>query len=120
PLVALSYAPVTRYRVKIDHAATASQGVAALAAQGCRRIGLWIPAGVGIGVAAGQTTFQELNAFQDALAAATLHYDAGLVFGLDRLTAGVPAEPPQTNQQQGINAALQVFAVESRKKSPDG
>jgi DNA-binding LacI/PurR family transcriptional regulator len=109
PLVALSYIPGAAHRVRIDHAAIATQGVAALAAQGCRRIALWIPVGVGIGRSGDSPSFPELESFKSALRSHELPYDASLVWRLDELTDVVERPPRQTNQQQGLNAARAVF-----------
>ena len=120
PLVALSYAPVAPYRVMINHAQIATLGVEALADQGCERIGLWIPAGVGIGPTPGGTDFEELAAFRAALACRGLEYSPELVANLSDLTSGVPSVPPQTNQLQGFEAVHATFGPAGSDNPPDG
>lgn len=118
PLVALAYTPIARHRVQIDHAAIVTLGVETLAAQGCKRIALWIPVGVGIGRARGKKSFVELDAFRAALKKAGVEFSPELVFNLDELTDAVPPQPRETNQQQGLKAAREVFADKTNR--PDG
>lgn len=119
PLVALSYAPVAPFRVRIDHAQTAYLGARELAGRGCKRIALWIPAGVGIGPAQAGESFEELDAFRRALDEGGVAYDAELVFELENLSAGVPEAPVQSNREQGQNAAQTIFGA-PRENWPDG
>lgn len=119
PLVALSYAPVAPYRVRIDHAQTAYLGARELARRGCKRIALWIPAGVGIGPAQPDADFEELAAFRRALDESGVAYEGDLVFNLDQLGAQVPDMPVQSNREQGQNAAHAVFGG-ARDSWPDG
>ena len=119
PLVALAYTPIAPWRVKIDWPQLARLGVENLAAQGCRKIGLWIPIGTGLGRARGEKSFAELDAFRDALKAAKLPYDAKLVWQLQNLTDEVRAEPGVTNQEQGYRAAFETFG-EDKNNAPDG
>lgn len=118
PLVALSYAPVAPYRVRIHHAQTAYLGAKELARRGCKRIALWIPVGVGIGPEPGQSSFEELDSFRKALKEQGLTYDPKLVWQLNQLSAGVPAAPFETNFEQGSAAAREVFG--SGSSAPDG
>ena len=118
PVVALSYAPVVPHRVKIDHSATARLGVEALAAQGCKKIALWIPGGVGIGRKDGENSFEELHAFQTALKTAKLEFDADLVFENENLNADL-AKEWASNREQGQNAAQATFGGDA-KNWPDG
>ncbi|HEX8236253.1 MAG TPA: LacI family DNA-binding transcriptional regulator [Abditibacteriaceae bacterium] len=113
PLVALAYTPIAPYRVKIDHAHAVRLGVKALAEQGCRRIGLWIPHGVGLGRTGKQKSFPELDAFKQALKRHNLPYNPEWVWQLDSLTSDVPldAEP---NQEQGLRAAHEVFSKKNK------
>ena len=119
PLVALSYAPVAPFRVRIDHAQTAYLGALELAARGCKTIALWIPGGVGIGPQSRDEGFEELQAFGRALDESGLSYDAKLVFGLEQLSAGVPEAPVQSNREQGRVAAQETFGA-PRERWPDG
>ncbi len=119
PLVALSYAPVAPFRVRIDHAQTAYLGAQELARRGCRRIALWIPAGVGIGPQSAAQAFEELEQFRRALSESGLEYDADLVFGLENLSAGVPETPVQANREQGQSAAQITFGG-ARESWPAG
>ena len=119
PLVALSYAPVAPFRVRIDHPQTAYLGARELARRGCKRIALWIPAGVGIGPQSRDEGFEELREFRRALDENALAYDPDLVFGLDQLSAGVPEAPVQSNREQGRVAAQTLFGA-PRASWPDG
>ena len=119
PLVALSHAPVAPFRVRIDHAKVAQAGVQELAKRGCKRIALWIPAGVGIGAGEVGQSFEELEAFKNALAANGLKYDENLVLNRQQLSANVPATPLGSNREQGRDAAQAVFGG-ARKNWPDG
>lgn len=119
PLVALSYAPIARHRVRLDHAATAAIGARELARQGCRRIGLWIPAGVGLGPAPGRHSFEELEAFAGALKEAGRPYNPDWVWGLESLSSEIPPEPLQNNHRQGYAAACQLFGAKAGSQ-PDG
>ena len=122
PVVALAYTPIAPWRVKINHAAGIRSGVHALAEQGCRRIGLWIPVGVGIGRAEGEESFAELDAFREALKERGLSFEPNRVWEHQNLTDAVPAQPEDTNQEQGYRAALQVFgdAGTTNQQHPDG
>lgn len=119
PVVALAYAPIVPHRVKIDHAATVKLGVKTLAEQGCKRIALWIPGGVGIGRKNGESSFEELEAFVTALKAAKLAYLPELVLELDDLSADSSKKWP-SNREQGQNAAQTQFASGNRENWPDG
>ena len=118
PLVALSYAPITTYRVRIHHAQTVYLGAQELARRGCQNIALWIPEGVGIGRESGAESFEELDFFKRALEDCNIVFRPELVLNSQNLTATVPPQPPQTNQQQGHNAAHEVFA--DTENRPDG
>jgi DNA-binding LacI/PurR family transcriptional regulator len=118
PLVALSYAPVAPYRVRLDHSQTAHLGTSELARRGCKHIALWIPVGVGIGPEAGRDDFEELAAFKSALAEHGLKFDPSLVWRGSDLSAGVPATPEASNFEQGAEAARGVF--EGKTPKPDG
>ena len=119
PLVALSHAPVAPFRVRIDHAQVAQMGVAELAKRGCKRIALWIPAGVGIGAGEVGASFEELEAFKNALEANGLKTDESLVLNRQQLSANVPSTPLGSNREQGRDAAQAVFGG-ARKNWPDG
>lgn len=119
PLVALSHAPVAPYRVRIDHGEVAARGATELAKRGCKRIALWIPAGVGIGPDETSNEFEELTQFKQALKENKIKYDESLVFNLSQLSANVPATPLGSNREQGKNAALEVFGAD-KAKWPDG
>ncbi|MDQ3814043.1 MAG: GntR family transcriptional regulator [Armatimonadota bacterium] len=122
PLVALSYKPVAPWRVAIDHAAGVRLGVQALAEQGCRRIGLWIPLGVGIGRAEGEKSFPELDAFRQELKKHGLPFNLEWVWEHKNLTDTLPAHEAETKQEQGYRAANAVFgsAGPKQKDAPDG
>ncbi|MBV9467815.1 MAG: LacI family DNA-binding transcriptional regulator [Abitibacteriaceae bacterium] len=126
PTVALAYTPIAPWRVKIDHPAVVRMGVENLVSQGCRRIGLWIPAGVGIGPASGQKSFPELDAFRQALKKHGLTYKPEYVWNVESLTDTVETQPRETNQEQGFRAAFEVFGNAAgatkakREEMPDG
>ena len=119
PLVALSHAPIAPFRVRIDHAQVAALGAAELAKRGCKRIALWIPAGVGIGAGEVGQSFDELDAFKRALAENGLKYDENLVLNRQQLSANVPTTPLGSNREQGRDAAQAVFGG-AQKNWPDG
>ncbi len=119
PLVALSHAPVAPYRVRIDHAQVARLGVAELVKRGCKRIALWVPAGVGIGAESMGESFGELDEFKAALSENRVEYDENLVLNLDQLNAKVPATPWGSNREQGQLAAQTVFG-DDKANWPDG
>jgi DNA-binding LacI/PurR family transcriptional regulator len=112
PVVALSFRPFTPHRVRIDHAQLIRLGVKALAEQDCRRIGLVMPLGRGIGRdKAGH--FPELEAFQSALKKHRIEYSPELVWRADEhqsefLTA-------ESNFEQGVRATREIFASTGRK-----
>jgi DNA-binding LacI/PurR family transcriptional regulator len=81
---------------------------------------LWIPVGVGIGPAEGESSFEELEYFQAALRESGVQFFPELVYNRERLAAGVPASPPQTNQEQGLAAALEVLGPNAVTPVPDG
>ncbi len=122
PVVSLSYLPTASHRVRIDHAEIVRLGVQALAEKGCKRIGLWIPLGVGLGKDS-TGHFSELDAFRGALKEHGLEYDETLVWRADEHTSEVP-EVAETNQHQGLRAAREVFAKKkgdsSTRNVPDG
>ena len=119
PIVALSHAPIAPFRVRIDHARVAQMGVQELAKRGCKRIALWIPAGVGIGAEKVGEDFEELEAFKSALAENNLKYDEKLVLNRQQLSANVPTTPLGSNREQGRDAAQAVFGG-AQKNWPDG
>ena len=119
PLVALSHAPVAMYRVRIDHAKVAAKGAREMAKRGCKRIALWIPAGVGIGAETVGASFEELDAFKAALAENGVKYDEKLVLNRGQLSANVPTTPLGSNREQGRNAAQTVFGG-AKSNWPDG
>jgi DNA-binding LacI/PurR family transcriptional regulator len=122
PLVALAYTPIALHRVKINHAHAVRLGVQALAEQGCRRLGLWIPHGVGLGRAGRQKSFPELDSFKQALQKHNLAYNPDWVWQLDSLTDQVPVDA-EPNQEQGLRAAREVFdhrGKTSTREVPDG
>jgi DNA-binding LacI/PurR family transcriptional regulator len=116
PLVALAYTPLTRWRVKIEHAETARIGVRALAAQGCKRLALLMPLGCGIGRAPGEKSFPELDAFKAALKKAGLPFEAALVWQNEALRSD--AACTESNQEQGWRAVADLFS--NRDFAPDG
>jgi DNA-binding LacI/PurR family transcriptional regulator len=122
PLVALAYTPIAPFRVKIDHAHAVRLGVRALAEQGCRRIGLWIPHGVGLGRTGRQKSFPEMDAFKQALKRHGLTYNPEWVWQLDSLTDEVPvdAEPSQNRVCELCREVFGKKANASTGDSPDG
>ncbi|HEX8464652.1 MAG TPA: GntR family transcriptional regulator [Abditibacterium sp.] len=118
PLVSLSYLPLTPFRVRIWHAQTAYLGALELARRGAKRIGLWLPAGVGIGPAKGAASFEELDFFRRALDESGLGFDAKLVYNLENLSDALKNGP--SNQEQGLDAANAVFSPQNRANWPDG
>lgn len=119
PLVALAYAPLAPYRVRINHAQTASMGTRELIRQGCKRIALWMPVGVGLGPSEADETFEELDAYKAALAEGGLKFDSKLVYRLDDLSHE-PATERIRNREQGQAAARAVFEAQDKKNWPDG
>ncbi len=115
PLVSLSYLPLTPFRVRIWHAQTAYLGALELAKRGAKRIALWLPAGVGLGRANGEESFEELDFFQRALTESGLKFDPKLVYNFENLTAQL--QSTASNQEQGLDAANAVF---NAKNPPDG
>ncbi|HEX8835098.1 MAG TPA: GntR family transcriptional regulator, partial [Abditibacteriaceae bacterium] len=120
PLVALAVTPVAKWRVQIDHSALVKSGVEALAARGCRRIGLWIPLGVGLGRKGRARSFPERDAFLQALKKCGLQPDAAAIWHDEELRDDVLNPVSESNQSQGLRAAREVFGdVQSRgKKAP--
>ncbi len=118
PLVSLSYRPTTPFRVRIWHAQTAYLGARELARRGAKRIALWVPAGVGIGRAADEESFEELEFFKRALRESEVSFDENLVYNLPNLTDDLQARP--SNQEQGLDAANAVFDLDKRAGWPDG
>lgn len=119
PLVALAYAPLAPYRVRINHAQTAQMGTRELIRQGCKRIALWMPVGVGLGPSLADETFEELDAYKSALDEGGLKYDASLVYRLEDL-GHEPATVRVRNREQGQSAARAVFEAQDKKLWPDG
>jgi DNA-binding LacI/PurR family transcriptional regulator len=119
PLVSLSYSPLTPYHVRIFHAQTAYLGALELARRGAKRIALWMPSGVGLGRAAGQTSFEELDYFKKALQESGIQFDEKLVWNLERLDDDLKSNG-LSNQAQGLDAAYAVFAPENKANWPDG
>lgn len=119
PLVALAYAPVAPYRVRIHHAKTAELGTRELIRQGCKRIALWIPVGVGIGPVEGEASFEELDAYKAALSEGKAAFDASLVYRLNDLSSE-PATERVRNREQGQAAARAVFEEQDKRSWPDG
>ena len=111
PLVALSYTPITPFRVKIDHAEAVRLGVEALVAQGCRDLALWIPHGVGIGRTGRARSFPELDAFKQALKKHGMPFRPEQVWQLDQLSDQVPPRASESNQEQGLRAVREVFGA---------
>lgn len=121
PLVALSYTPITKYRVCIDWSESVRIGVQALAKAGCRKIGLWIPLGAGLGRSGNAEGFPELDAFRACLQAHKIPFDAALVWRDDMLHEGAALPDFGTNQEQGFRAAHEVFGdKQNRDDAPDG
>ncbi|HEX9995559.1 MAG TPA: GntR family transcriptional regulator [Abditibacterium sp.] len=118
PLVSLSYLPLTPYRVRIHHAQTAYLGALELARRGAKKIALWTPAGVGIGRARDENSFEELDFFRRALDESGVKFDEKLVFNLENLSDDLKSG--SSNQEQGLDAAYSVFAPENRENWPDG
>jgi DNA-binding LacI/PurR family transcriptional regulator len=116
PVVSLSYRECGTPRVRINHAQLIRMGVKALAAKGCKRIGLWIPVGNGIGRDE-NGVFPELEAFQQALKKADIEYSSDLVWREKEHSVDVKTD--ETNQQQGVKAARETFG-KTKKNTPDG
>ena len=121
PVVALSYTPITKYRVCIDWCESVRLGVETLARDGCRKIGLWIPLGTGLGRTGQNHSFPELNAFRAALKANKIAFDSSLVWRDDMLHENAELPDFGTNQEQGFRAAHEVFSDKKhRENAPDG
>lgn len=118
PLVSLSYHPATPFRVRIWHAQTAYLGARELARRGAKKIALWLPAGVGIGRAEGEKSFEELDFFKNALRESDLPFDENLVYNLPNLSDEL--KNGASNQEQGLDAANAVFDPKNRANWPDG
>lgn len=119
PLVALAYAPLAPYRVRINHAQTAAMGTRELLRQGCKRIALWMPVGVGLGATEGSSSFEELDAYKAALQEGGASYDESLVYRLSDLSHE-PASERIRNREQGQAAARAVFEEQDKSLWPDG
>ena len=121
-LVAVAYTPIAPWRVKIDWPEFVRLGVASLAQQGCKKIGLWIPVGVGLGRTEGEVSFAELDAFRKALKKESLPFEAACVWENENMVIEpVVPHPPMTNQEQGFRAASEVFgSTASKGERPDG
>lgn len=121
PLVALAHTAVAPYRVHIDWPEAVKLAVAALADQGCKQIGLWIPLGSGLGRTGDATSFPELDAYQQTLKKRGLTYNAKLVWENNHLNDRYDAGGEGTNQEQGFRAAFEVFDPNSNPANrPDG
>ena len=126
PLVALSYTPITKYRVCIDWSESVRLGVQALAEAGCQKIGLWIPLGAGLGRSGNAKSFPELDAFRASLKAHQLSFDSGLIWRDEMLRENAELPDWGTNQEQGFRAAHDVFGGQqindksSGRSTPDG
>ncbi|HVF85217.1 MAG TPA: substrate-binding domain-containing protein, partial [Abditibacteriaceae bacterium] len=103
--------------------------VEALVEKGCRRIGLWIPIGVGIGRRDGEDSFRERGAWQQTLKKHGLEADENLVWRdrehTDQTPQGQTAQGArETNQAQGLRAARETFgqkkSATSSTRLPDG
>ena len=116
PVVALSYRECGTPRVRINHAQLIRIAVKSLAAKGCKRIGLWIPLGNGLGRDE-NGYFAELEAFQSALKKADIEYSSDLIWREKEHDAD--AKSAETNQQQGVKAARETFG-KNQKNRPDG
>jgi len=116
-VVSLSYLPVATHRVQIDHAELVRLGARALAEKGCRRIGLWIPLGVGIGRRDGENSFPELDAFRQTLEEQGLEFDPKDVWRQTEHTDQVSSSERETNQAQGLRAAREVFGKKKSESS---
>lgn len=116
PLVALSYTPIAPFRVKIDHADAVRLGVETLIAQGCCELGLWIPHGVGIGRTGRARSFPELDAFKETLQKHGLPFRPERVWCLDQLSDQVPPRASESNQEQGLRAAREVFGAMAKNR----
>ncbi len=119
PLVALAYAPMAPYRVRINHAQTAAMGTRELIRQGCKRIALWMPVGVAMGPSEGADSFEELDAYKAALEEGGAKYDPKLVYRLSDMS-DEPATERVRNREQGQAAARAVFEAQDKKSWPDG
>ncbi len=121
PIVALAYAPLAPYRVRINHAKTAEIGTRELIRQGCKRIALWMPVGVGLGPSESEGTFEELDAYQAALAEGKLKFDPKLVYRLDEFNHQAAESGERVrNREQGQAAAHAVFERQDKANWPDG
>jgi DNA-binding LacI/PurR family transcriptional regulator len=121
PLIALSYTPITAHRVYLDWPESVRLGVQALARQGCKRIGLWIPVGGGLGRAGGEASFPERETFRNALKHHKLAFHPALIWRDDELRQDADASALGTNQEQGFRAAHEIFGDKhKREQAPDG
>ncbi len=125
PVVSLSYLPVAPHRVCIDHAQMVGLGVETLARQGCQKIALWIPLGVGIGHVDGEESFPEWDAFRQSLNKCGLNYDENMVWRAREHDDKATLAARETNQAQGLRAAREVFGGRKKGESstrlwPDG
>lgn len=121
PLVALSYTPITKYRVCIDWSESVRLGVQALAEAGCKKIGLWIPLGSGLGRIGNASSFPEMEAFRAALKTHKLTFEPALVWRDEMLKDSATLPDFGTNQEQGFRAAHEVFGDKDKQEdAPDG
>jgi DNA-binding LacI/PurR family transcriptional regulator len=105
--------------VRINHAQTAAMGTRELIRQGCKRIALWMPVGVGLGPAEGQSSFEELDAYKAALEEGGAKYDPKFVYRLEDLSDEPDTEVIR-NREQGQAAARTFFESQDKKSWPDG
>jgi DNA-binding LacI/PurR family transcriptional regulator len=109
PMVA--FAGKGMWRVEMESRDICRLGVAALAAHGCCRIGLWQPA---------QTTLTEIvTAFEQALDAHHLSFEPSLIEGISLDLPDALPLYPGSNQKQGYRLAQAVFGDPTRPR-PDG
>ena len=112
PLVALSHAPTSRYRVVIDYETLVSVGVETLQARGCRRIGLWLGPWFNSKRNNGANTVPEIEAFRAALENHGLVYQPELVWGLNPTPMKTPLSG-EAQQERGSLAAHAWFGPDA-------
>jgi DNA-binding LacI/PurR family transcriptional regulator len=112
----VAYAGPADYQVHGDGAAGMRMGVAALAEQGCRRIGLWVPAEA-------NRTYPEVPGdslmFHEALRAVGLPFIPDVCRDNAVILNRAGAVTRQSHQEQGYDAVMELFRDSGRAK-PDG
>lgn len=115
----VAFAGPARHVVLLDTSHVVSEGVAALAAQGCRRVGLWTSLAPMRPIAVPAQEPPVWRLFRESLAAAGLPYLPELCADAFRYVPEGGGEVPLSQQQQGYEAVQRAFGAD-RSLWPDG